>query len=355
MREFYKKNRQTINKLIVLILIILGLYLFFKYVFSYVAPFVFAWILSSLIEPLVRWFNKKCKLSRGISSILSILIVLIFIGSGLVMIIIKIIQEAQGFLRDFPKYYYNFINTIENIRDKAEGLIFGLPIQVQGILKNGLDSILNIFPTVLGPGVGKGSINFVIALPNALFVSIVTIIATFFMSKDREKIYAFIERQMPKSWIRKIDMIRRDLFGALLGYVRTQFILMIFVSTISIIGLIILGFKYALLIGIIIGIVDAFPILGSGTILIPWAIYHGINRNIYEALGLLIIYGIVVLFRQMLEPKVLGSQIGVYPLVTLMGMYIGIKIFGFIGIIIGPIFIIFLKTMQKLGIIHQWK
>jgi len=175
------------------------------------------------------------------------------------------------------------------------------------------------------------------------------------MSKDKMKIQNFIERQLPASWNRKIDIARRDLFGALLGYIKTQLILMIFVSSICIIGLTILRVKYSLLIGFVIGIFDAFPILGSGGILIPWAIYNFITGDYFRAIGFLIIYGVVILFRQMVEPKVLGTQIGVYPLVTLMAMYIGIKMFGVIGIIAGPIVVIFIKTMQKVGIIPEWR
>lgn len=355
MKTFYQKNKQAIHKLIIIFIVLAGIYLFFRYIFSYIAPFIMAWIISSLIEPMVRWFRRRCKLTRGISSILSIIIMLILIGTISTVIIIKLSQQAQAFTQALPSYFYSFSNTIENFRWKTERLMFGLPLNIQYLLMDNIDDMIKGLSNMLAPGVGKGSISFVAALPNALFFTIVTLISTFFMSKDKEKIRAFLERQMPKSWIIKMDIIRRDLFGALLGYIRTQLILMIFTSTICMIGLRILKFDYSLLIGIIIGIVDAFPILGSGTILIPWAAYNGVSGNLYEALGLLIIYGVVILFRQTLEPKVLGSQIGVYPLITLMAMYIGIKLFGFLGIIIGPILVIFLKTMQKIGIIPQWK
>ncbi|WP_341876072.1 sporulation integral membrane protein YtvI [Defluviitalea saccharophila] len=355
MADFYQKHKPVIHRILILLMVILGGYLFFQYVFSYIAPFVVAWILSSLIEPMVRWFHKKLKFSRGISSMLSIIIMLVFIGTIVTGIFMRFSEQAQEFAKALPSYYDSFAYTIDNLRWKTESLFFGLPINIQSLLMDNVDEMIRGFSNKLAPGVGKGSISFVAALPNALFFTIVTLISTFFMSKDREKIRAFIERQMPKSWVIKMDIIRRDLFGALLGYVKTQLILMIFTSTICMIGLMILRFEYAFLIGIIIGIVDAFPVLGSGTILIPWAAYHSLTGDLYGAIGLLIIYGVVVLFRQTFEPKVLGSQIGVYPLFTLMAMYIGIKLFGFLGIIIGPIFVIFLKTMQKIGILPKWK
>lgn len=355
MIEFYEKNKNVINKFITSIFLMIGLYLFFRYAFSYVAPFIIAWLIASLIEPLVKWFQKRWKIPRSISSILSIIIILVFVGTVVTGIVMRTVQQAQAFGQDFPVYYESFINNLEDIRGKTETFILALPEFIQDLLRNGFDAIIQSFPDMVGPGVRKGSLGVVVALPNALFISIITLIATFFISKDKVKIQSFIERQLPSSWIRKIDTIRRDLFGALLGYVKTQLILMLFTSTICIIGLTILRYKYSLLIGIIIGIFDAFPILGSGGILIPWAIYNLINGNIFNAVGLLIIYGLVVLFRQMFEPKVLGSQIGVYPLVTLMSMYIGIKLFGVIGIVIGPILVIFIKTMQKIGIIPEWK
>ncbi|NLK22044.1 MAG: sporulation integral membrane protein YtvI [Epulopiscium sp.] len=355
MWEFYEKNKHFIQRIMITILLTIGVYIFFRYLFSFIAPFVVAWVISSLMEPMVRWFNKKWKLARGVSSILSIIIVLGLVGGMLTVIVIEIVEQARAFGKDIPMYYSSFMITIENIKGRTENFIFSLPLHIQNLLAGGMGIVIKGFPNILGSSVRRGSIGIVVALPNALFFGIVALIATFFMSKDRKRIQNFMERQMPRSWIRKFDTIKRDLFGALLGYIKTQFILMLFIITICTIGLSILRFKYSFLIGIVTGIVDAFPILGSGTILIPLAIYNGISGNLYGAIGLLIIYGIVILFRQMLEPKVLASQIGVYPLVTLMSMYIGIRLFGFVGIIIGPVFVIFLKTMQKIGIIPPWR
>lgn len=355
MIDFYEKNKHTLNKLITVVVLILGIYLFFRYVFSYVAPFIIAWLIASSMEPLVRWLQKKCKLPRGISTVLSIIIILIFLVIIVTGIVMRIVQQAQAFAQDFPIYYQGFMYSLENIRGKTETIIFELPEYIQYLIRSGFDGIIQSIPNMVGPGVRKGSIGFVVAVPNALFISVVTLIATFFISKDKIKIQSFIERQLPSSWTRKIDIIRRDLFGALLGYIKTQLILMIFVSSICIIGLTILRAEYSLLIGFIIGVFDAFPVLGSGGILIPWAIYNFITGNVFKGAGLLIIYGLVIVFRQMFEPKVLGTQIGVYPLVTLIAMYVGIKLFGVIGIVVGPIVVIFVKTMQKVGIIPEWK
>ena len=129
-------------------------------------------------------------------------------------------------------------------------------------------------------------------------------------------------KQIPKSWLSTYGLLKKAMVGALFGYAKAQLTLMIFVMLICIIGLTIVGYEYSLFLGVLIGFLDALPFIGTGAVLIPWAIWKGLMGDIPYAFGLAITYASVVVVRQLLEPKILSHHIGLYPLVTIMSMYI---------------------------------
>ena len=120
------------------------------------------------------------------------------------------------------------------------------------------------------------------------------------------------------------------------------------------IGLIILNVNYAFLLALIVGLAEAIPVVGTGLIMIPWILWHVINGNMPLVLGLSVLYVLGILIRQIMEPKIVGTQIGLHPLVTLLSMYVGLKFFGVLGMFIGPISLIIVKNLQDSGIFKLW-
>ena len=196
----------------------------------------------------------------------------------------------------------------------------------------------------------KGLISFITSIPTVILYICITILATFFISLDRDKIVTFLEQQLPKSWLDKVFNIKTDMFTVLGSYIKAQIILMticffellICLNLLSFLGL---NVPYPLLMSIIICLIDALPILGAGTILIPWAVISFALSDIKLGIALIIIYLFVLSVRQMLEPKLVSQNLGVHPLITLISMYSGFKIFGVIGFLIGPIVMIILKNV----------
>jgi sporulation integral membrane protein YtvI len=166
---------------------------------------------------------------------------------------------------------------------------------------------------------------------------------------------AFIYRQLPDSWSKNLAGVKTDTFSALLGYFRALLILIGFTFIEVTLGLFILGVDYALLLGLIVAISDAIPIVGTGLVMVPWIAWNFISGNTQLGLGLLIIYILGIIMRQVMEPKIVGDQIGLHPLVTLASMYIGLEVFGVLGMIIGPVSIIILKNLQNSGVLRIWK
>ena len=335
---------KKILKLVVFTALILaGTYLVFRMSF-YLAPFIIAFIISSLMEPLVRLFVKRARLKRHLAAALSLLLVLSTFGFLIFLLISKLISEVISIYNALPHFYAPIYNSINLIISKATALYYWLPPEVTQNLPNVTTDLAQSMVNILN-SFAKGVLNTAISLPEALIFLLVTILSTYFLSSDRNKITSVFATHLPDSWIRKIKSIINDLFSALFGYIRAQLIMMCITFTELSIGFFIIGVRYFILLALVVSVIDALPILGTGSVLLPWAAFAFISGNSRTGISLLIIYAVVLIVRQMLEPKILSQQIGVHPLLTLMAMYAGLKLFGVGGLILGPITVLLLKNI----------
>lgn len=179
-------------------------------------------------------------------------------------------------------------------------------------------------------------------------------IATYFIAKERAKIKEWVFSAFPESWEGASQNIIRDMLGAFVGFVKAETILVSITGVQTIIGLKILGSEYALTIGILCGIMDILPYLGPGTIFIPWIIGEFIWGSVWMGVGLLILYAIISGVRAMLEPRIVGDQVGLHPLATLVALYVGLKVAGFVGMIIGIALIILYMSCKRAGVFNNW-
>ena len=322
---------------------ILGVLLFFKSIL-YIAPFIIAFALSSLIEPLIKFLMKKAKLNRKASALISLLLVMLIIGLVLAFLISRVYQEALSLYEIMPEYSTNIYNNVKEYISRASEIYLRLPEEatksIEGMIANLTSNVSEIGSSYL-----KRLVNTAISIPQAIIFVIITMLSTFFMASDRDKIYDYIKLSIPEDWVNNVVTIKDDMFAALFGYIRAQLILMSITFVELSIGFAIIGVRQNILLGLLISIIDALPILGTGGVLIPWSIYNFITGDIRMGISLIILYGVVLVVRQLIEPKVLGQQIGLHPLVTLLSMYVGLRIFGYIGMIIGPITILLLKNI----------
>lgn len=308
------------------------------------APFLIALAISSFIEPPIRFLMKKAKLSRKVAALISLLIVVIVFGSLLVLLISRIYREAESLYQILPSYIPEIYNNITGLINKASDIYLGLPKEVTVNIDNMVSNVTNSVPKVLKSIMG-GILNTAVSIPQAIIFVIVTMLSTFFLASDRESIYKQIKSNFPEAWINKVISIKNDMFAALFGYIRAQLILMSITFIELSVGFWIIGIRHFIILASIIAVIDALPILGTGGVLIPWAIYEFITADFATGIKLIILYGIVLVVRQLIEPKVLGQQIGLHPLITLMSMYLGLRIFGYAGLIIGPVTVLLLKNI----------
>ena len=322
---------------------ILGVLLFFKSIL-YIAPFIIAFALSSFMEPLIKFLMKRAKLNRKASALISLLLFMLMFSLLLAFLISKVYQEAQSLYKLMPDYTTNIYNNINKYISRASEIYLKLPDKaiesIEGMIANLTSSV-----SEMGSSFAKSLVNTAISIPQAIIFVIITILSTFFMAADKDKIYDYIRTNIPEEWVDKVVSIKDDMFAALFGYIRAQLILMSITFVELSVGFAIIGVRQNILLGLLISIIDALPILGTGGVLIPWAIYNFITRDIRMGISLIILYGVVLVVRQLIEPKVLGQQIGLHPLATLLSMYVGLRVFGYAGMIIGPITLLLLKNI----------
>jgi len=340
--EFYRDNKKAIDKSVYIILTMLAVYLFARFLIAYFAPFIIGYIISLIIGRPVDFLHSKLKIWRGVSVITMLLLCVSIILAGGTLIISQLIRQIESFAQRLPEYTSIIQDALERAQYTLEGV--NLPY-IFNISLNEVVADLGVqAATTLGAFVTQATLNAATALPHLVITIIFSIIAAFFFTKDKQKINSALRNNLPAGIVRSLRNFKRELFSAAGGYIKAQFILMSLVVAISFLGLTIIGNPYAIFIGLAIGVLDLLPVLGAGAVLVPWAIVSFITGNVQLGISLLVLYVVCLLTRQSLEPKIVGEQIGVHPLLTLMSIFFGLNVFGPIGIILGPFIAIALKV-----------
>ncbi|WP_317366388.1 sporulation integral membrane protein YtvI [uncultured Tyzzerella sp.] len=348
-------NKENILKIIKLILSLLFIYLFLNYIGGLFLPFIIGYILCIILYPLFKILNKRYKIPKHLSSILCIstlIFLVVFIGVGVVG---QIIKEGKEFIKDLPFYINSIKLTFDQINQSIKGFFTILPDGLERTVINFFENFSSLVGEFLSNGLKNTSIKVIKKVPNALMITIISIISCYLMLIDKENIQKFIIRQLPKKYSDKFNIVKSGIGDAVFGYIRAQLIIMCLIAAICFIGLLTLKAPYALFIAVVIGIIDALPVFGSGFIIWPWALYNVIIQNYGLAIGLIIIYVVILVTRQIVEPKILGKQIGIHPLATLMSIYVGLQLFGVFGFIIGPVIMVVIKALQNENILPKWR
>lgn len=329
-------------------LILLVVFLAFK-LGVFLFPFTLALFISIIIRPLVRFLMNKLKFSKKTASIISIITFLIVFFGLIGILSLKFFGEIYKLSQNLNNYSSDIQNLwTENVK-KVYTYLGNFPAGFNDQLNNTINSFVSKGSVKLGSFI-NGVISFVTSIPTLILYIVITILSTFFMILDRDEILSYLEHQLPKSWLDKVFNIKTEMFTVLVSYLKAQAILGSICLIESLILLNLLAFlkfdvPYPLLMSIIICIADILPILGAGTILIPWSVLSFATGNIKLGIGLLISYLIIMSVRQMLEPKLISQNLGVHPLITLISMYSGFKVFGVSGFLIGPVVMIILKNV----------
>ncbi len=314
------------------------------------APFVIGWLLAMIANPLVRFLEKHLKIVRKHSSAVIVVSVLAAIIFGAYFIISRLVIEGMHFARDLPDMYSSAEAEIRLMLENISNLLRFLPENVQVSL-NALGNNLSIYLGELISEIGAPTVeaagNVAKNIPNILIQILVTILSSYFFIADKDKLTEELHRIVPASVNRSLDMLTNYFKVVVGGYFKAQFRIMGIVAVILFIGFLILEIDYAALLALLIAILDFLPFFGTGTALIPWAIVKFCTGEYQMAVGLVIIYLVSQLVRQLIQPKIVGDSMGLNPLQTLFFMYVGFKVYGIAGMLLAvPVGLILIKLYE---------
>ncbi len=274
---------------------------------------------------------------------------------GLIVFVIwKMIDEAGGVI----SWAQNLIPEITNTLNQFLGWL----VNITDSLPFDVNDIMSQIPKTLLDAAASGFTGFAVALvkaiwnegPGFLIAFIFSIVACCYITKDYNKITRFVLCQLNEKNQNIVLNTKRLFVTNILYMLRGYILIMLITFTELYIGLLILRVDYAPLLALLIAIMDILPVLGTGTALIPWGIIALLTGNYFMGFGVLIMYAIITVVRNIIEPKIIGAQVGLPPIVTLLFMYLGLQLFGVIGMFIFPIAVIVIVKLQESGVIHLW-
>lgn len=361
------KNFRILKRSLLFLIAFLVCMVLFYFLSTVIISLIFAWVVALLINPLVNFLQYRGRMPRQ----LAVLIVLISIMSLLLGIITLFVAEliaiTEYLSKRAPYHLEETFTTIEdffvkqilpkiqliinNISGENNQYGYSLSMQLNDLFSNFVSQVIFGLQTILSKMTG-----FLSWLPKAFTVFIFTIIATFFISSDWYKLKRTFDRYLPQIARERSLMVFYNLRSALFGYMRAQLTIIVISCVIVFTGLLILKSDYPLLLAVMIGILDLIPFLGPGIVLVPWMTYEWLVNNHAMALGLFVLFIVIIVTRQLIEPKIVSTNIGMNPLLTLLAIFVGWQIFGLAGVILVPACFVLIHSLYKTGVITDiWK
>lgn len=360
-------NRTKILKYLkyalIIIVAVAGLFLFFKYLFIWLLPFIIAWVISALIQPAVKFTTDKTKLKNKSATVIILLLLFAILGVLLFFLISRIINELTALsqtvllnLDSITKYIDGLFDSIGKYMEgipflKDNGVVSSLKVQLEDMAGSFIASAGAFLASKL-PSLITTAATF---LPSILLFVIILLISTFYIGIDYTVINSFVMLQLPKKIHSILIDIKNKFLETIYKYIKAYSIIIFITYCELAVGFLIIGVNYAFLFAALIAFIDILPILGSGAVLIPWGIINIAQKDYFHGFGLLVLYAVISIIRQIIEPKIVGKSIGLYPVVTLISLYVGFNLFGIAGIFLFPITILILKNLNDEGKIKLWK
>ncbi len=316
-------------------------------------PFVVAWIISCIATPIVKLVERHLKLRRRMSMVFVVVLIIGAVVAALYNIGIYLGRLTASFIADLPDMWENIRDAMQGVFAVLFGILERLPGEdvsaIESLLANGGDYVADMFSGLSEPTISIVG-NIAKQVPDMIIYTIMCLIATYFFVVERESIYQKLHMYMPKSMQNIWNIVKKCFVESIGGYFKAQFKIEIWIYLLIFIGLTILKVKYAVIIALGIAFLDLLPVFGTGAVLWPWALIELINGKYGAAIGMMLIWGISQLVRQLIQPKFVGDTLGVHPIPTLFLLFAGYKLSGVFGMIIAVPLGIMVSTLYKAGV-----
>jgi sporulation integral membrane protein YtvI len=318
-------------------------------------PFIIAVFLAVLIEPVVVFFEVKLRFNRALATASSLALV---VGAFIYLVSLVVSVVINEITRLFPLAVHYSEQVVAQLIDAISNFQWfyvqlNLPPAAQTAIENNLQKAVDVLSGLMNSTV-DGLTQFLLMLPGFLVLVLITTVATYLIINDRSTIRNFILSNLPGSFRSPTNNVVTQLFQALTGFAKAYGILITITTIVTMIALKLLGIKYILTIALLVGLLDIMPVLGPGLIFLPWSAYNILAGHTGLGISLLVIYLLISGVRQVLEPKIVGDNIGLHPLATLISLYVGLQLAGTIGLILGPVLLVILIACHRAGLLDRF-
>ena len=334
-----KRRTFIINFLYFAIIVALSLFVL-RFALTLLFPFVAALFISYVLRRPIDFLAAKTRLSRKVSAILIVLIFYVTIGTLLVLGSIRAFSYVSDLVQRLPQIYLRYVSPVmTDLFDELEHALSQVDPSILETVDYLWDQLMQSLRSLVS-GLSLSSMevisDFASSLPMLFIRLVLMVISTFFIAMDYEALSAFCMRQLNEKAQNVVMQIKQYVVGTLFVCIRSYALIMSITFVELSVGLTLIGIRKSVFIAFCIAVFDILPVLGTGGIMIPWIIISLLMQDIKLAVGLTIVYLIITLIRNIIEPRIVGEQIGLHPLLMLLSMYLGIRFFGFLGLFLLP-------------------
>lgn len=317
-------------------------YLAIKYVLPLMWPFILAYGLAVVIYPSVRFLRDKLHFHKNAATCLVLIFAIAVFTTVLIVLADKILQQIMAFADRWPYYEEKLLGYLKDICGTIERTFKIKSGEVYGNVCDGVINVIDSWQGKIMPVIMNNSIHTLVVFVDVLIFIALTVMAVFYMTRDMDKLKEINKNNL---FYEEIRYLRGLVSRIVKAYIKTQLIIISVVAAICSLGLAIIGNSYYILLGIIIGIMDALPLIGVGAVVIPWSIVYVFMGEYLKAAIMFTIFIICYLVRELLEAKLMGLRIGISPIASLISIYVGYRLFGFLGMMAGPLVYVLVREV----------
>jgi len=316
------------------------------------APFAFALAAAALLNPLIKALQRALGWSRQLVSAALLLLLFALVGGGLALLAYAAVGQAVSLVQNWS----GLLDSLQAALDQLESLFAQLlalaPPQLTQLAENAggqlFQWLYQVVPDALA-SLGLEAGERAMGLPSFLMALVIFIMATFLLTADYPYLRSRAVQHMDEGLLRFLSQVRATALGAFGGYLKAEFLLSVGVFFILLAGFFLMGQPYGLLLSLGLAVMDFIPVIGAGTVMVPWAFVALFTRDFSNAAWLMGIWGVIALFRRVMEPKFVGDQTGLSPILSLVSIYVGMKLAGVLGMILGPVALLILLNLAGMG------
>lgn len=330
-------------------------YLFFRYLLPLLLPFVFGFLLAMLLHSQTIRFADRTRLPFSVASACVLLLVYLFAGLLLAIIVTQFYAALTSVAQQLPTYLeHNILPIIQQLINRLQTWQVHLPPTVYDLLAHAAEQLPSVF-SAASAALAEIAADFLRTIPSFVLDLLLTVVSSFFFAADYRSIVNFLLRQLPPRGKKMLCVAKHFTVGTLFRMTRSYGIMLLLTFAELVLGFLLLKTPHPFAAAAVIALVDLLPILGVGLILIPWAVALLLQQAYTTGIGLLVLFGAVEISRNMLEPRIVGRQTGLHPVISFVCMIVGLRLFGLIGLFALPVLATVLKKLNDEELIHLFR